>query len=100
MSMDDLLNTLIYVVIPLLTVVIIFFAKRKLLWVAPLISTAVAFITYILAFTASGIEISYLLGYSESRVFFLLAILIHLVIAVTLTAIAYLVAYILKRIQK
>lgn len=100
MRIDDLLNVLIYVVIPLLTVVIIFFVKRKLLWVAPLISTALVFITYIMAFKVSGIEISYLFGYSESRAFFLLAMLIQLVIVITLTAIACFVAYILKRKKK
>jgi len=100
MNMDDLLNILIYVIIPILTEIIIFFVKRKFLWAAPLISTAVAFITYILAFAVSGIDISYLLGYSESRAFFLLAILIHFVIVSILTAIAYLVAYILECRQK
>lgn len=100
MRIDDLLNILIYVVIPLLTVVIIFFVKRKLLWVAPLISTTFAFITYIMAFKVSGIEILGLFGNSEWRAFFVLAMLIHLVIVITLTAIAYFVAYILKRKQK
>ena len=100
MRMDDLLNVLIYVAIPLLTVVIIFFVKRKLLWVAPFLSTAFAFITYIMAFKVSGIEILDLFGNSEWRGFFLLAMLIHFVIVITLSAIAYFVAYILKRTQK
>ena len=38
-----------YCVIPLLTVVILFFAKRKRLWTAPLISTALAFVVYMTA---------------------------------------------------
>ena len=100
MRIDDLLNILIYVVFPVLTVVIIFFVKRKMLWAAPIISTVVAFITYILAFAVSGIDLSYLLGYSESRSFLLLALFIHLVIVSILTAIACLVAYIFKRRQK
>ena len=100
MRIDDLLNVLIYGVIPLLTVVVIFFIKRKLLWAAPLTSTALFVFTYLTVFSVSGIEVSDLFGNSEWRAFFVLAMLIHLVIVITLTAIAYFVAYILKRKQK
>ena len=55
----DWLNILIFGVIPVLTVVIMFLIKKKMLWVSPIISTVLAF--------------------------------------VGLTAIAYFVAYILKR---
>ena len=97
MCMDDLLNGLIYGVIPLFTVVIIFFLKRKLLRVAPLISTALAAITYMMLFSVLGMPVAELLGNSEWRAFFFLAMLIQFVIVITLTVIAYFIAYILKR---
>ena len=92
-SPDFWLNLLMYCVIPLLTVVILFFAKRKRLWTAPLISTALAFVVYMTALRLSGMEspISTILGYSEWRVFFLLAMLIQLVIVTALTAFAHLI---------
>ena len=96
----DWFNVLIYGVIPVLTVVIIFFTKRKLLWVAPLISTAIAFITYMIAFSSSGTSILKIFSNNEWRGFFLLALLFHLVIAVVLTLVAYFAAYRLKRKQK
>lgn len=97
MRIDDLLNVLIYGVIPLLTVVVIFFVKRKLLLAAPLISTALFVFTYLTVFSVSGIEVSDLFGNSEWRGFFLLAMLIQLVIVITITVVAGLIAYILKR---
>lgn len=97
MRIDDLLNVLIYGVIPLLTVVVIFFIKRKLLWAAPLTSTALFVFTYLTVFSVSGIEVSDLFGNSEWRGFFLLAMLIQLVIVITITVVAGLIAYILKR---
>lgn len=97
MRIDDLLNVLIYGVIPLLTVVVVFFVKRKLLWAAPLISTALFVFTYLTVFSVSGIEVPDLFGNSEWRGFFLLAMLIQLVIVITITVIAGLIAYMLKR---
>lgn len=97
MRIDDLLNVLIYGVIPLLTVVVVFFVKRKLLWAAPLISTALFVFTYLTVFSVSGIEVSDLFGNNEWRGFFLLAMLIQLVIVITITVIAGLIAYMLKR---
>jgi len=97
MRIDDLLNVLIYGVIPLLTVVVIFFIKRKLLWAAPLISTALFVFTYLTVFSVSGIEVSDLFRNSEWQGFFLLAMLIQLVIVITITVVAGLIAYILKR---
>ena len=93
----DWWNVLIFGVIPVLTVVIIFFIKKKLLWVAPLISTVLAFITYMIAL--APITIIELFGNNEWRGFFLLAMLMHFGIAVVLTAVAYFVAFMLKRKQ-
>ncbi len=97
----DWWNILIFGVIPVLAVVIIFIAKRKMLWAAPLISTALAFITYIIALELiNPYEMLEFFSNNEWRGFFILAMLIHLVIVVVMTVIAYLVVYILKRKHK
>ena len=94
----DWWNVLIFGVIPILTVVIIFLAKRKMLWTAPLISAALASIAYMIALELiSFSEMLEFFSYSEYRGFFILAMLMHLAIVVVLTVIAYFVAYILKR---
>lgn len=90
----DWLNILIFGVIPVITVVILFLVKRKWLWVAPVISTVLAFATYTIAIEPTMIEI---FRNNEWRGFFLLAMLMQLGIVVVLTAIAYFVEYILKR---
>ena len=90
-------NILIFGAIPVLTVVIIFI-KKKRLWTAPLISTALAFIAYIIAFAPiTPVE---LFSNNEWRGFFILALLIHIVIVVVLTLILYFVSRILKQKQQ
>ena len=91
-------NILLYAVIPVLTVSIMFFVKRKLLWTAPLISAVLFFITYMTTLRISGMTspISKIFGYGEWRCFFLLALLIHFIIVTILTAIAYFIAYMRK----
>lgn len=91
-------NVLIFGIIPILTVAFIFIVKKKLLWIAPLISTVLAFISYMIALVP--ITIVELFNNGEWRGFFLLAMLMQLVITVVLTVIAYFVVYILKQKQK
>ena len=91
-------NIFIFGVIPFLTVAVIFIVKRKLLWTAPLISAALAFITYMIALVP--LTIVEIFHNNEWRGFFFLAMFMQLVITVVLTVIAYFVAYILKRKQK
>lgn len=87
-------NASLFCIIPILSVVIIFFIKRKFLWIAPLIST-------VLSVVISIIPMPSLLSNREHRaMFFGIAIPIQLVIVIILTVIAYLVAYILKRRKK
>ena len=87
----DWWNISVFCVIPLLSAVTIFFIKRKLLWIAPLIST-------FLSIAISVIAMPSIISYSEHRaMFFGISIPIHLVITIALTAIAYFVAFILKR---
>lgn len=93
--MYDWWNILIFGVIPVFTVVIVFIVKRNLLWTAPLISAALACITYMAAL--APITAAELFSNVEWRGFFLLAILMHLAITVVLTVIAYFAVYILRR---
>ena len=90
----DWWSIVFWVVIPVLTVAAIFIIKRKLLWISPLVSTT-------LAVAYSAIEMPTIISYGEHRaMFFILVIPGHIVIGVTLTAIAYLVAHLLKQKQK
>ena len=91
-------NFLIFGIIPVLTVAVIFIVKRKLLWIAPLISTVLAFISYMIALVP--ITIVEVFSNGEWRGFFFLAILMQLAVTVFLTVIAYFATYILKRTQK
>jgi len=95
----SLSNILTFGVIPVLSVVIIFFIKRKMLWVAPLVSTLLVFVSYMILLSISGMEspITQIFGNNEWRGFFLIAMSMHLGIVITLTVIAYVVAYMLKR---
>ena len=90
----DWWNILIFGAIPVLSVLLIFFVKKKCLWVAPFISTG-------LTVAVSMIAMPSILSNNEhSAMFWGISIPIHLMIVVILTAIAYLMAYILKRKQK
>ena len=90
----DWWNILIFGVIPVLSVLLVFIVKRKILWIAPLISTFFSIVVSMIAMP------SLLSNNEHSAMFWGISIPIHLVIVVILTAIAYLVAYILKRKQK
>ena len=88
--MDTLLNVLIYGVIPLLTVVIISVVKRSRLRMAPLISTVLAFTTYVVIFDiAAEVTIVDLLGNIEWRVWCFMAMVLQLIIVTIFTAIAW-----------
>ena len=89
----DWWNVSVYGVIPVFTVVTIFFVKRKLLWLAPLISTGVSFLISVMVMPS-------ILRVSEYRGFLLWAMILHSAIAILLTVIAYITAYILKRKQE
>ena len=95
-------NVLIFGVIPVFSMVVIFSIKRKLLWTAPVISTTLAFITYMIAFRTQGMHTPVIKIFSnnEWRAFFILAMLIHLGIVIFITVIASLVEYILKQKKK
>ena len=84
-------NVSVFCIIPILSVVLVFFIKRKFLWITPMISTALSAIVSLIAMPS-------ILRIREHRaMFFGISIPIQLVIVIILKVIAYLVAYILKR---
>ena len=97
MDKYDVINVLIFVVIPVISVSVLFFMKRKLLWIAPLLSIMLAFVVYAVTLEPSIIKA---FSNNEWRGFLLLALLIQFSIAVLLTAVGYLLAHILKRKNK
>ena len=97
MDKYDVLNVLIFVVIPVISVSVLFFMKRTLLWIAPLLSIMLAFVVYAVTLEPSIIKA---FSNNEWRGFLLLALLIQFSIAVLLTAVGYLLAHILKRKNK
>jgi len=90
----DWWNVSVFGIIPVLSVLLVFFIKRKFLWAAPLISTVLSVVISVIAMP------SFLSNREARAIFFGISIPMHLVIVVVLTAIAYLVAYLLKRKQK
>ena len=97
MDKYDVLTVLIFVVIPVISVSVLFFMKRKLLWIAPLLSIMLAFVVYAVTLEPSIIKA---FSNNEWRGFLLLALLIQFSIAVLLTAVGYLLGHILKRKNK
>ena len=91
-------NVIILGAIPILSVAIIFCMKRKLLWTAPIISSTLAFLCYMIEL--APITLEKLFSNNEWRAFYILAMLMHVAIVVVLTAFAYLGAYMIKRKQK
>ena len=64
-----------------------------------LVSAALAFVTYMIAFSMQGIQSPMIKMFSnnEWRGFFILAMLMHLGIVLVLTAVAYFVGYIKQK---
>lgn len=97
MDKYDVINVLIFVVIPVISVSVLFFRKRRLLWIAPLLSIMLAFVVYAVTLEPSIIKA---FSNNEWRGFLLLALLMQFGIAFLLTAVGYLLAHILKRKNK
>ena len=97
----DWQNILIFGIIPIITVVVLFFNKRKLLWLSPFISTTLAFITYMVIFSQDmQSPIIKIFSNNEWRAFLLFFLFIQFAITVILTMIAYIIAHILKHKRK
>ena len=97
MNKYDMLNILIFGIIPVLSVAVFFIKKRKLLWAAPLLSTILAFAVYAITLEPSIIKV---FSNNEWRGFLFLALLMQFGIAAVLTAVGYLVEHIRKRKAK
>lgn len=90
----DWYNIVIFGVIPILSVALIFYIKKKLLWIAPFLSTALSIAVTVIAMPT-------ILTYSEHRaMFFALVVPGHFVIGIILTVIAYVLGYVLKQKNK
>ena len=84
-------NISVFYIIPIASVVFFFFWKRKYLWMAPLISTAISVVISLLAMPS-------ILSDAEHRnMFFDISVMLHILIAVGLTALAYAAAYVWDR---
>ena len=89
----DWWNVLIYGIIPVLTVLVILFSKRKLLWISPLISTTLSFIISIIAMPSA-------FSNKEYQGFLLWAMILCFIITDIFTVIGYLVIYVLTNKNK
>ncbi len=96
----DWFNFLIFAIIPVFTVAAVFCWRRKLLWTAPLISTALTFLAYAVAFDLiieKPLSIFRGLINRETLGFLFIGLSMHFGITVILTLITVCVAHILKR---
>ena len=76
-------NISVFYIIPIVSVVFFFFCKRKYLWMAPLISVVISVVISLLAMPS-------ILSDAEHRnMFFGISIMLHILIVVVLTVIAY-----------
>lgn len=84
-------NLSVFLVVPVLSVVVIFCVRRRALWTAPLLSTAVSVVLSIAAMPS-------LFRDPEHRAMFLGIVLpMHLAVVLALTVLACVIAYLLHR---
>ncbi len=84
-------STIIFIVFPVASVVILFLAKSRFLWTAPIIST-------LLSIAMAAIAEPSMLTYQEYRsMFFGIVIPMQLVAVVILTILAYIAGHLQKR---
>ena len=87
----DWWNVSVFGVIPVLTVLFLFFAKRKHLWSAPIISIILAIIISLIAMP------TLFEGGEAANMFIKLVIPVHLLITLIFTGVAYGISFILKK---
>ena len=76
-------NLSVFCIIPIVSVIFFFFWKRKYLWIAPLTSTVISVAISLFAMPS-------ILSDAEHRsMFFGISVMLHILIAVVLTVIAY-----------
>lgn len=80
-------NLSVFCIIPIVSVIFFFFWKRKYLWMAPLTSTVISVVISLFAMPS-------ILSDAEHRsMFFGISVMLHILIAVVLTVIAYGIAH-------
>lgn len=88
------ISTIFFLLLPLLSVVALFFLRRKYLWATPLLSA-------VLAIAMGVLTMPSILTDNEHRgMFFGLTVPIHLIVAIVFTAAAYLIAFLLKQARQ
>jgi hypothetical protein len=82
----DSWQVLISFIFPITSVLLMFFLKRKILWISPIISTGLSIIYSLLV-------IHNLLTVPESSIFWKISIPMQLVVVIFFTAIAYIISW-------
>lgn len=90
----DWWNVSVFGIIPVLSIIAMFCFKRKFLWAAPLISTALSIVV-----SAAAMP-SIFRDYEHRAMFFGIAVPMHIAVVIVLTVIAYIVASALTRGRK
>jgi hypothetical protein len=80
----------VFLLFPMASVFFMFFLKRNMLWISPLIST-------VLSVLYSLIVMPSLLTIAEGSIFWMVTIPLQLVITITFTGIAYIISRLLKK---
>ncbi len=86
----DSWQVLIFFIFPITSVLLMFFLKRKVLWISPIISTGLSIIYSLLVMPD-------LLTVPESSIFWRISIPMQLVVVIFFTAIAYIFSWLLKK---
>ena len=88
----NLITTINFIILPVVSVLLLFFLRRKFLWAAPIFSTVLMIAVDVIAVGPT------LLTEGEYRGMFLIGLVpLHLAVSILLTALAYIAAYLLKR---
>jgi len=86
----DSWQALVFFIFPMASVLLMFFLKRKILWISPIISTALSVIYSILVIPS-------ILTVAESSIFWAITIPLQLAIAISFTVVAYFISWLLKK---
>lgn len=84
-------NISVFCIIPIVSVVFFFFWKRKYLWMAPLVSVVISVVISLFAMPSILSDADY------RNMFFGISVMLHILIAVVLTVIAYAAARFLDK---
>lgn len=86
----DTWQVLVFFIFPIASVLLMFFLKKKILWISPIISTVLSVIYSIRVMPS-------ILTVAESSIFWAITIPMQLVITVFFTGVAYIICWLLKK---